>query len=218
MRHSAGPERTNVGDSAPRRLRSNSELTMTGQKTPSAPAAVATPNMTPAIVPDRLPVGQQQDVVKPLSPSQGSSAANLSRGSLPLAPAAFANSQPVSTPRGGALNLTVTPGTAAHAKPVGSIDYFSSRTPKSDTEDSDAGDQTPGASTLHSGLRAPDATPSPGTPTQGGGLIGRLKSLRKGPTPPKRPVTSEDIASPVPVTEETEVVEESVTVSYIFSN
>lgn len=188
-----------------------------GQKAPSTPAAVATPNMAPAIVP---PVAQPQDIVGPLSPSRGGSTVNLGRGPLPSIPAASANPlYPGSpTPRGGGLNLPTTPGTTPHAKAVSSVDYFSPRPSKSDAEDPDAGDQSPGTSLLHGGLKSSDATGlplSPSGPTPpGGGFIGRLKSLGKGAAPPKRPVAAEDIASPVPVIEGAGVVDESVTVIF----
>jgi hypothetical protein len=218
---SVAPNQINIGDGIVRRLRSNSELTVMGQKPPGASAAVVTPNMSPAIVPNLPSVAQQQDTVRPLSAPRGGSTLNASRSPLPPIPANPASPQQSGspTPRGGGLNLAVTSGTTAYAKPVSSVDYFSSRTPRSDAEDADAGDQTPGAPTLPSGLKTPDATSSqlstPGPATPGGGLIGRLKSLGRGAAPPKRPLTPEDITSPVPVTEEAEVVEESVTVSIV---
>lgn len=189
-----------------------------GQKSPGVSAAVVTPNMAPAIVPGLPSLSQQQDIVKPLSVSRGGPTLNLSRIPLPTIPANLASpQQPGSpTPRGVGLHLAATPSTTAYAKPVSSVDYFSSRTPKSDAEDADASDPTPGASTLPSGLKTPDATNSqlstPGPVTPGGGLIGRLKNLGRGAAPPKRLLTPEDTASPAPATEEVEVVEESVTV------
>lgn len=184
-----------------------------GQKTPGAIAAVATPNMTPAVIPD-LPTSPQQHTVKPSALQRSGLTLSLATA-LPTIPASPANAQHFvgsPTPRGGGLNLAVTPGTTAYGKPVSSFDYFSPRSPGPDGEVATAaGDQTPGASAPLQNVKTPDvADAAPlGPVTPGGRLFGRFRGLG---TTKKRPLTAEDVTSPIPAAEEPEVVEESPTV------
>lgn len=205
------PQHINLGDNKMRRLRSNSELTVMGQKTPGA--AVATPNMAPAVLPD-MPTSPQQ-TIKP-----GRVPLTLSlKDALPTIPASPAslphNTVGSPTPRGLGPNLAVTPGTAAYGKPINSFDYFSPRSPRpEDDAVATGGDQTPGGQGLLNpktpGLDAAAELATPGPITPGGRLFGRFRGLG---TQKKPKLAVEDVTSPIPATEEPEIVEESPTVS-----
>lgn len=208
-----------------------------GQKTPGIQAAMSTPGMAPAIIPDPLSLPPSASgALSPTTPG-ARNGLTLSLGlqtlkdtaAVPLLGLSPIPGSPAGvgspTPKQAYNYNSITPGASTFGKAVSSADYFSQRTtlPRTDEGPEAAADggATPGAATALGSSVGPGANskavvdtavpPTPGPVTPGGGLMGRLRNFGKAP---KRHNAAEEAPSAAPIAEEADVVEDSPTVSF----